>query len=120
MSQQIFIIDKIILGGNKGTHLAIGELTFEGNLTVKKDFLNLDLLAMANSSSISISGNESNNFLNNILPEKPVTANFDLGIGWSSKNGWYLKGGLDKVIIPLSKTMGPLTFQDLIQINRAS
>ncbi|WP_254532751.1 DUF6603 domain-containing protein [Natrinema gelatinilyticum] len=82
-----------IFGANNGTHLKLGELGAKGNLTGTDTDVDVDVLGNADDSEFVLSTGEADSFLQNVIPGDEFRAPFDLGLGWSSRRGVYLKGG---------------------------
>jgi hypothetical protein len=81
-----------LVGSAKGTRLEIGKfiITLEASFSQgEKDF---GILIEAGSAAIVISPGDGDAFLEQTLPPQELRAEFDLAIGWSSKNGFYFRG----------------------------
>ena len=67
-----------------------------------------------NGGQFAISAGEGDGFLQKILPNEPITAEFDITTGWSSARGVYFGGsGTFEITIPVHKSLGPLSLESI-------
>ncbi|MBK6353855.1 MAG: hypothetical protein IPF46_10695 [Saprospiraceae bacterium] len=108
--------DKIYLFGNPdATHLSLAGVVMEVFVekidTKKKDFgadLKLQKLRF------ELKKGEGDGFINKILPENGMNAEFDVQLGYSLEKGFYFKGsGTFGIEIPLHLILGPLEIKAL-------
>jgi hypothetical protein len=64
---------------------------------------------------IRIDAGEGDGFLTKVLPKEPIEAEFDFGIGWSTKRGVYFGRGRLEVKIPVHLEIGPVAL-DVIEL----
>lgn len=58
--------------------------------------------------SIILEKKEGDGFLQKILPSNPISLNFDIAFGWSSVEGFYIKGGGGfEYTFPINQHLGP-------------
>lgn len=94
-----------LIGSMKGSRLEIGQLKISGDVNLNKSRQEYGLLLDMGSSTLVISADDGDGFLQKILPAEGIRADFDLAIGWSNKKGLYFRGsaGLDAEL-PVSKS----------------
>ena len=64
---------------------------------------------------IVIDAGEGDGFLQKVLPKDPIEAQFDFGLGWSTKRGLYMGRGRLEVKIPVHVEIGPIAL-DAIEL----
>jgi hypothetical protein len=96
----------VLIGGVKGSHLEIGQFRISGDVNLNTSNLEYGLLLDMGSSTLVISADDSDGFLQEILPAEGVRVDFDLAIGWSNKKGLYFRGsaGLDAEL-PINRSL---------------
>lgn len=97
----------LIIGSTKGTHLKIGNASFQIKTSLAdKD---LDIKLATKESAFALVKGQTDGFLNSILPDKGIYGGFDFGIGYSLRKSVYVDGGSGlTVFIPLHTEFGPL------------
>ena len=62
--------------------------------------------------TLTIGGGQGDGFLQSVLPAQPMSANFDLTLGFSSATGLYFGGSVSlEVTLPTHVSIGPVTIQ---------
>ncbi len=79
---------------------------------ISEDSKELGTQLNVNNAELVVKSDESDGFLETILPKDGIRATFDLGVGWSSLTGVYFRGSaaLD-VTIPLHISLGPIKIE---------
>ncbi|HEY5968842.1 MAG TPA: DUF6603 domain-containing protein, partial [Chitinophagaceae bacterium] len=87
----------ILIGGQSGSRLEIGELSFQSSILLKEGEFDIDFLLDAKKGKFVLKPGDGDGFIAKMLPKDGVELDFDLGIGWSRTGGLYFKGnaGLD-------------------------
>lgn len=108
--------DFVLIGQQGGSGLSYQSLSFTIGLNQNggdnPDFYGELTL---NEAKFNLKKDGGDGFLQKILPEDGISANFSLTLGLSTKSGFYIKGsgGLE-VTIPTHINLGPVEIQDLI------
>ncbi len=92
-----------VIGAEKGTHLELGPMTFEVELSTEGIGISV---AFADSAIVIKDGDS---FLIEAIGTKESRLAFDFGLGFKSGGNIFLEGGMDaglKLIIPVSKSLG--------------
>ncbi len=102
-------------GSAEGSHLQIGSLVTTAAVNYRDDVFNFDIFVQSLASSIKISPDDGDGFINSILPPDGLQLDFDFGIGWSNQKGLYFKGsaGMEAVYPLHKKVLNTLTFEQL-------
>lgn len=82
----------LTIGGDSSTRLEIGEIQFTGDLNLNPTSQDFGFLIELNSGAIVIQPSDGDGFLQKVLPDDGMNINFDLGVGWSNRNGLYFRG----------------------------
>jgi hypothetical protein len=94
-----------------GTRLELGKFSF--TLEINADGAGFE--ASAEDGTLVISGDDCDGFTAKSLPAEETRIGVDLGFGVSSEKGFYIKGGTGlQAVIPIGKTLGPVTIQQLL------
>ena len=111
----VFKLPGVLIGSAKGSRLEIGQFHISGDVNLDPSNLEYGLLLDMGSSTLVISADDGDGFLQEILPAEGVRADFDLAIGWSNKKGLYFRGsaGLDAEL-PVNRSLfGVLTLNSV-------
>src|SRR5690606_34686520 len=93
-------------GSTDGSHLQIGALLASAAINYSNKIFDFDLFIEALTSSIKISPNDGDGFINFILPAEGIKLDFDFGLGWSNHSGLYFKGSVGtEAVYPIHKTI---------------
>lgn len=96
-----------VIGAEKGTHLELGRVRLEGGIRIARSKRELGILLEATKSKWVFNPEDADNFLRKVLPDKGFQVIMDLGIGWSEKVGFYIKGGAGlEVELPRHDSLG--------------
>jgi hypothetical protein len=99
-----------ILGIGERTRLEFGRLALSGELSVTGAGVKL---TAADSALVISAASDGDPFVAETMPDETRIA-FQFGLGLSSARGLYLEGGAGlRAIVPISKSLGPLTIQHL-------
>jgi hypothetical protein len=100
-----------VLGLGSSTRLEFGRLAFSGDISSTGAGIKM----LASDSAIVIAAkSDGDQFVSESLPADETRIAFEFGIGISSDRGLYLEGGTGlRAIIPVAKTIGPVTIQHL-------
>lgn len=103
----------LLLGSVDGPRVELGTIGLKIGLEFERDwnfFIELPVRDLRTVISVA----EGDGFLQKILPENGVEANFDLALGISPAHGVYFRGstGLE-ILLPTHISLGPLEFQSL-------
>jgi hypothetical protein len=113
----------ILIGDQKGSHLEIAALQLSLKLTAADNGrFEFGCLADVDKASIVVAAPSGDGFLGKILPPNGLRTEFDLGIGWATGRGLFLKGsaGLD-ASLPVNISLGGVIEVDTIRLGlRAS
>ncbi|HKQ52941.1 MAG TPA: DUF6603 domain-containing protein, partial [Pyrinomonadaceae bacterium] len=115
---------KNVFPDSQGMRLEFGRLSFKGEIS--KSGAGFEVVA--EDGAFVISTDECDGFVAEVLPgekAKPAGGNgskaketridFTLGLGLSSERGFYITGGAGlQLVIPLGKSIGPVTIQQLL------
>jgi hypothetical protein len=115
---------KYVIPDSRGMRLEFGRLSFKGDIS--KDGAGFEITA--EDGAFVISSDECDGFVAEVLPGQktsPAEANhppaketrigLNLGLGISSERGFYITGGTGlQAVIPVGKTVGPATIQQLL------
>lgn len=82
----------LAIGGEQGTRLEIGALGLLMKVLLSRASQELDVMLEVDSATFFLGAGDGDSFLAKVLPEDEVRVDFDLGIGWSTKQGVHLKG----------------------------
>ncbi len=102
------------VGSQTGTRMEVGGVSITGEFNPDPAHLNYGLLVEADSAAIIIQGGDGDGFLQRILPADGLKATFDLGLGWSNRNGFYLRGSASlEMTFGVHVSLGPIFIQDV-------
>ncbi len=102
------------VGSQTGTRLEVGGVSITGEFNPDPAQLSYDLLAAADSATIVIAAGDGDGFLQSILPGDGLRADFDLGLGWSNRNGFYLRGSASlEMTFASHVSLGPISLQGI-------
>lgn len=97
----------VTIGGREGTRLEIGRVSLTGDAVLAPGRQEYGLLATADDSSFVLSPAGADNFLQLVMPEDGMGADFDLGLGWSTERAVYVQGGGGlEVDLPVRVSLG--------------
>ncbi len=82
-----------IIGGTEDTRLELGQIMLQGGLDFSSDKRDAGFLLEFADSRLVVVPDSKDGFLSKVVPAKGVNVEFELGLGWSSAFGWYIKGG---------------------------
>ncbi|MCB9350271.1 MAG: hypothetical protein H6573_22570 [Lewinellaceae bacterium] len=82
----------LVIGGEKGARLEVGSLGLLMNVFLSRASQELDVMLEVDSATFFLGSGDGDSFLAKVLPEDEVRVDFDMGIGWSTKQGVHLKG----------------------------
>lgn len=82
--------DSFVVGGTEGTRLEIGRLGVEGYADIESE-QEYGIVARASDSTFALDTSDGDDFLSEVFPEG-LRADFDLGLGWSTRHGVHLEG----------------------------
>lgn len=107
--------DVFLIGSTTGTRLEIGEMAFVGQLELNPSEKEYGIFADIKKAALIIKPGDGDGFLQKVLPPDGLKIEFDMIIGWSNIAGFYIKGsgGLE-IKIPVHKTIGPLTIDNVL------
>lgn len=96
-----------IVGSPSGTRLEIGTLTLEGGLSYDPSHIAAAISARVAKGSFVLKPSDGDSFLSSVLPSDGLTAQFTLGLTFSSDGGLSIQGGagLD-VTVPIGRSVG--------------
>ncbi|MFN0086631.1 MAG: DUF6603 domain-containing protein [Blastocatellia bacterium] len=98
----------LIIGDREGTRIEIGKLGFSHTVAAQS----VGIKATASQSAVIIKAGDADGFLAQIISAAQLRADFSLGIGLDSEKGVTLEGGTGiRTVIPVARTIGPLTIQ---------
>jgi hypothetical protein len=96
-----------VFGSATGTHLEIGAAELGAAIDASLDAAAVTASVAASSGALVIAPGDGDSFVNAILPEGGLRATFDLGVGYSTKNGLSLQGGAGlEATLPVSLSLG--------------
>lgn len=81
-------------GAAEGTHLSIGEISFNAGLQVANGHADYGVMAQARQAKFLLKPEGSGGFLKSIIPANGASGTFDLGMGWSVSKGFYFLGSV--------------------------
>lgn len=81
-------------GAAEGTHISIGEVSFDAGLQVANGHADYGIMAQARHAKFLLKPEGSGGFLKSIIPANGVSGTFDLGMGWSVSKGFYFLGSV--------------------------
>ncbi len=98
-----------------GASLSIQQATLTGGADNSSDNASESFVEIGLSKCLlTLSTADADEFLSSTLASKTLNAPFDLGIGWSNRNGIYFKGsGGLTVTLPVNLKSGPMSLQSL-------
>lgn len=103
----------LLIGETGSSHFAIEKISFKGEISVSKEAALYGLYANLEKSKLVIKGGDGDGFLATVLGEG-FTAEFDLEIGYSNKNGFHFKGSGDlEIVLPSHINLGPININNL-------
>lgn len=82
-----------VIGGDEESHLELGQINIEGGFDISSENKAAGVLVEFEDSKIVIHADPQDGFQRKIIPEKGITIDFDIGIGWSNVYGFYINGG---------------------------
>jgi hypothetical protein len=80
------------IGSAAGTRLELGELVLRAHAGLEPARFELALEAEATSGALVVAAGDGDGFLQRILPAEGLRAEFELGVGWSSRKGLHFRG----------------------------
>jgi hypothetical protein len=105
----------ILLGSAEGSHIEYKSLALMGGVALHSDagavlFVETEL----KEAKIVIKAGEGDGFLQKVLPPDGLTANFDLAVGLSTRQGVYFRGsaGLE-ISLPTHISLGPVELENI-------
>lgn len=102
------------VGSETGTRMEVMGIGITGEFNPDPAHLNYGLLVEADSAAIIIQGGDGDGFLQRILPADGLKAAFDLGLGWSKRNGFYLRGSASlEMTFGAHVSLGPISLEDI-------
>jgi hypothetical protein len=105
--------DRHSLGDSTGTRLEIGSISFSLEGSVEEN--ELDFKIAAKDCAFVIAKGKSDSFIAKLLPDKGISGNFDIGIGYSVKKQLYIDGGSGlSVLIPVHASVSDSKNNNLI------
>lgn len=100
--------NKAIIGDPEGTHLLFGKTGAEGKFSPEK----IDVKGYTKKGELVIKAKDG--FINTFLPDDGLKIKFDLTIGYSTKKGFYIEGGVGLLItLAIHKQFGPLYIETI-------
>lgn len=101
-----------VIGGQEGTRLEFGQISLSAGINISTEEDDYGFLFEMNKTKLILEGGDGDGFLKKILPEKGANIDFDLGIGYSTAYGFFIKGGTGlEVEFPKNKTFGKDIFR---------
>jgi hypothetical protein len=101
---------RAVLGSPEGTHLFLGKSSLVGKVSADDYSLKLS----TKEGRFTLSDGDGDSFINHILPSGDLKIDFNLGLGYSKKRGFFIEGGAGFLVaIPLYKKVGPVNLQTL-------
>src|SRR5215218_3750144 len=96
----------------EGTRLEYERIAISGSLSSR----GAELKLVAQNSALVIAPSKGGDgFIKEILPKGETRIAFDLGLGLSSERGFYIEGGTAlEAILPIARTLGPLTIHQIL------
>jgi hypothetical protein len=96
----------LLIGGEKGSRLQFSQLQISGDVNLSASNQEYGLLLDMGPSTLVITADDGDGFLQKILPREGIRADFDLAVGWSNKKGLYFRGsaGLDAEL-PVNRSL---------------
>jgi hypothetical protein len=100
----------LLVGSTTGTRLEVSRLMITGEASLDDQGQDYGLLAEAGSAALVVSPGDGDGFLQEVLPRNGIRTDFDLALGWSSRNGFYLRGsaGLEATLPVHANLLGVL------------
>ena len=96
----------LLLGSSSGTRLQIDMITFATSLQLASGDRDFGVLLDLHKAALILSAGEGDGFLQKVLPPDGLRTDFDLAIGWSSRNGLYFRGSLGlEATLPIRKNL---------------
>lgn len=107
----------LTIGGAETTRLEVGDLGVEATADVRPNALEFDLEARADDAAFVVSPGETDGFLSSVFPSDGVDAPFEIGLGWSTERGLYLRGsgGLE-TSLPIHRSFGGVLSLETLDI----
>jgi hypothetical protein len=102
------------LGSATGTRLELGAVTLSATADIQPTQQSLELSADTAGSALVLAGGDADGFIAGVLPAGGVRAPFDLGLVWSSRTGFKLRGSTSlDALIPLGLSLWGVTVSDV-------
>ena len=97
------------IGSATGTRVEVGQFQISGDIALSTSNQEYGFLLDMDASALVIAAGDGDSFLQNVLPAGGLRTDFDLGLGWSNKKGFYFRGsvGMDATF-PLGISVGGL------------
>ncbi|GAA3349595.1 hypothetical protein GCM10020358_72330 [Amorphoplanes nipponensis] len=102
------------LGSATGTRLELGALTVAAVADLQLTRQSIEISADAADGALVLAGGDADGFVSSLLPAQGFRAAFDLGLIWSSRTGFRLRGGAGpEAYLPLGLSLGGVTLTDV-------
>jgi hypothetical protein len=96
-----------LFGSPTGTRLEVGAISFRGDFSFDPSHIAAAVAAKAAQCSFVLKPGDGDGFLSSVLPQNGLTAQFDLGLTFSSEGGLSIQGGAGMdVTLPVGISIG--------------
>ena len=112
---------KALVGSTAGTRLELPQVGVFGTAVLSESERELALSIEVPSAALVLAPADGDGFLNEIFPPEGLRADFDLGVGWSSRSGLTFRGsaGLEAQLT-VGASFGPLSVESVFLSIRAA
>jgi hypothetical protein len=105
--------EALMIGSDEQSHFSVKYMAVRGELAVNSEKQHYGIYFLLTGAKLVIKGADGDGFISSILGEG-LTAEFDIEIGYSNKNGFHFKGSGDlEIVLPKHISLGPIDINNL-------